>query len=177
MPSDFAERVVAGACALSPYLGNRMLAATLLRRPVVVRELMPQDLKLEIDSLTPDQAIGAARFLAAVVGKAHGRQMTPPIASAGSPNSIAIAANPSTLPTGSGPASSNSSPSTRPHTSSTAAATLSPRNSLIYFLGVSGRSFCTAAIVTFSCLMSSRSRLNTLMYTFAIHTTANHAIT
>jgi uncharacterized protein (DUF2252 family) len=76
MPADFAERVVAGACALSPYLGNRMLAATLLRRPVVVRELMPQDLKLEIDSLTCDQAIGAARFLAAVVGKAHGRQMT-----------------------------------------------------------------------------------------------------
>jgi uncharacterized protein (DUF2252 family) len=77
MPADFAERVVAGARALSPYLGNRMLAATLLRRPVVVRELMPQDLKLEIDSLTSEQAVGAARFLAAVVGKAHGRQMTP----------------------------------------------------------------------------------------------------
>ena len=77
MPANFAERVVSGARALSPYLGNRMLAATLLRRPVVVRELMPQDLKLEIDSLNGDQAIGAARFLAAVVGKAHGRQMTP----------------------------------------------------------------------------------------------------
>jgi uncharacterized protein (DUF2252 family) len=75
MSADFAERVVAGACALSPYLGQRMLAATLLRRSVVVRELMPQDLKLEIDSLTCDQAVGAARFLAAVVGKAHGRQM------------------------------------------------------------------------------------------------------
>ena len=76
MPTDFAERVVAGACALSPYLGNRMRAATLLNRPVVIRELTPQDLKLEIDSLTCEQAIGAARFLAAVVGKAHGRQMT-----------------------------------------------------------------------------------------------------
>jgi uncharacterized protein (DUF2252 family) len=75
MPVDFAERVVCGARALSPYLGNRMMAATLLRRPVVVRELMPQDLKLEIDSLTCDQAVGAARFLGAVVGKAHGRQM------------------------------------------------------------------------------------------------------
>jgi uncharacterized protein (DUF2252 family) len=75
MPTNFAERVVCGARALSPYLGNRMMAATLLRRPIVVRELMPQDLKLEIDSLTCDQAIGAARFLAAVVGKAHGRQM------------------------------------------------------------------------------------------------------
>jgi uncharacterized protein (DUF2252 family) len=52
-----------------------MMAATLLRRSVAVRELMPQDLKLEIDSLTCDQAVGAARFLAAVVGRAHGRQM------------------------------------------------------------------------------------------------------
>ena len=40
-----------------------------------MRELLPQDLKLEIDSLTRDQAIDAARFLAAVVGKAHARQM------------------------------------------------------------------------------------------------------
>ena len=75
MPQDFAQRVVQGAKALSPYLGGRMMAATLLRRSVVLRELMPQDLKLEIDTLTPDEAIGAARFLAAVVGKAHGRQM------------------------------------------------------------------------------------------------------
>jgi uncharacterized protein (DUF2252 family) len=75
MPSDFAERVVTGACALSPYLGQRMMAASLLRKPVVLRELMPQDLKLEIDALTCDQAVGAARFLAGVLGKAHGRQM------------------------------------------------------------------------------------------------------
>jgi len=75
MPKDFAERVVCGAKALSPYLGQRMMPATLLRKPVVLRELMPQDLKLEIDTLTCDQAVGAARFLAAVLGKAHGRQM------------------------------------------------------------------------------------------------------
>jgi uncharacterized protein (DUF2252 family) len=37
---------------------------------------MPQDLKLEIDTLSRDEAIGAAQFLAAVVGKAHARQMT-----------------------------------------------------------------------------------------------------
>lgn len=72
---DFAERVVAGACALSPYLGQRMMAATLLRRPVVVRELMPQDLKLEIERLTRDEAVAAAEYLATVVGKAHARQM------------------------------------------------------------------------------------------------------
>jgi len=72
---DFAVRVVTGARALSPYLGERMLAATLLRRPVVVRELAPQDLKLEIDRLTRDEAVVAAEYLAAVVGKAHARQM------------------------------------------------------------------------------------------------------
>ena len=75
---DFAARVVAGARALSPYLGERMLAATLLRRPVVLRELMPQDLKLEMERLTRDEAVGAARYLAQVVGKAHARQMDAP---------------------------------------------------------------------------------------------------
>jgi uncharacterized protein (DUF2252 family) len=74
-PEDFAQRVVAGARALSPFLGERMLPATLLRRPVVVRELMPQDLKLEMDRMTRDQAVAAARFLAGVVGRAHAGQM------------------------------------------------------------------------------------------------------
>jgi uncharacterized protein (DUF2252 family) len=46
---DFAERVVAGACNLSHFLGERMLAEQFLGRSVVVRELMPQDLKLGID--------------------------------------------------------------------------------------------------------------------------------
>ena len=72
---DFAVRVVSGARALSPYLGDRMRAATLLTRPVVVRELMPQDLKLEIERLTCDQAVAVAEYLAGVTGKAHARQM------------------------------------------------------------------------------------------------------
>ena len=72
---DYAVRVVSGARALSPYLGQRMLAATLLRRPVVLRELMPQDLKLEIESLKGDEAEAAAEYLAGVIGKAHARQM------------------------------------------------------------------------------------------------------
>jgi uncharacterized protein (DUF2252 family) len=76
MPKDFAQRVVTGACNLSPFLGERMLADKFLGRSIVVRELMPQDLKLEIDQLTRDQAVAAARYLAAVVGKAHARQMT-----------------------------------------------------------------------------------------------------
>jgi uncharacterized protein (DUF2252 family) len=75
MPRNNAVRVVEGARALSPYLGERMVAAEFLRTPVVIRELMPQDLKLELDRITCDEAVGAARFLAGVVGKAHARQM------------------------------------------------------------------------------------------------------
>jgi uncharacterized protein (DUF2252 family) len=75
MPRNNAERVVAGARALSPYLGNRMRAASLGGRQVVLRELMPQDLKLEIEQLTADEAMLVARYLAGVVGRAHGRQM------------------------------------------------------------------------------------------------------
>ncbi len=75
LPVDHAERVVAGARALSPNLGNRMAAATLSDRPVVIRELMPEDLKLEMEQFTRREASVAARYLAGVVGRAHGRQM------------------------------------------------------------------------------------------------------
>ncbi|HEV2646904.1 MAG TPA: DUF2252 family protein [Acidobacteriaceae bacterium] len=75
-PGGHAERVVTGACALSPYLGQRMLAVTMRGKPIVMRELMPQDLKFDLERLTRDEAIAAARYLAEVVGKAHGRQMT-----------------------------------------------------------------------------------------------------
>lgn len=78
MPRDNAERVVEGARHLSPHLGNRMLAARLLDRPVFVRELRPQDLKVEVHELTQGEAMGVARFLAGVVGHAHARQMDPP---------------------------------------------------------------------------------------------------
>jgi uncharacterized protein (DUF2252 family) len=74
-PRDNAERVVEGARHLAPHLGERMVAARLLDRSVFVRELLPQDLKLEIDQLTQPEAMKAARFLASVVGIAHGRQM------------------------------------------------------------------------------------------------------
>jgi uncharacterized protein (DUF2252 family) len=36
---------------------------------------MPQDLKIEIDRLTQQEAMTIARYLAGVVGRAHGRQM------------------------------------------------------------------------------------------------------
>ncbi len=75
MPRDNAQRVVAGARALSPHLGERMLAARLGDRAVVLRELMPQDLKIEVERLTQDEATALAFYLAGVVGRAHGRQM------------------------------------------------------------------------------------------------------
>ena len=70
-----AERVVSGACQLSPHLGDRMLPVSFLRKSVVLRELMPQDLKFDLDQLTQEEAVAAARFLACIVGRAHGRQM------------------------------------------------------------------------------------------------------
>lgn len=75
VPRDYAERLVTGARALSPYLGDRMVAAKFGGHSVVIRELRPQDLKFEFDQITQEQAVEAARFLAGVVGKAHARQM------------------------------------------------------------------------------------------------------
>ncbi len=76
MPHDNGMRVVEGARHLSPHLGKRMLAARMLGRAVFMRELLPQDLKLEIAALTCDEAMEVARYLAGVVGRAHGRQMS-----------------------------------------------------------------------------------------------------
>jgi len=75
MPADNAKRVVTGARHLSPYLGERMLAERLLKKPVFIRELLPQDLKLEIGQLSRQEAMDMAEFLARVVGRAHARQL------------------------------------------------------------------------------------------------------
>ncbi|MEJ0093427.1 MAG: DUF2252 family protein [Methylocella sp.] len=75
MPSDDAQRVVEGARHLSPFLGERMRADHLLGRSVFIRELLPQDLKIEISAMSHEEAKKTAGFLAAVVGKAHARQM------------------------------------------------------------------------------------------------------
>lgn len=75
MPRDNAQRVLAGARALSPGLGNRMVAVRMLERGFFIRELLPQDMKLELDELDQRQAMGVAAYLARVVGIAHARQM------------------------------------------------------------------------------------------------------
>jgi uncharacterized protein (DUF2252 family) len=76
IPRNHADRVVAGARALTPFLGERMLAAKLLKKPVVLRELRPQDLKLELETMSREEAVAAANFLAGVVGRSHARQMS-----------------------------------------------------------------------------------------------------
>jgi uncharacterized protein (DUF2252 family) len=68
-------RVVEGARHLSPHLGERMRAIQLFGRSIFIRELLPQDLKIELQTLTRAQAMNLARFLANVVGKAHARQL------------------------------------------------------------------------------------------------------
>lgn len=75
MPRDPAERVLAAAIALSPNLGERMATTQLQGHSIFVRELMPQDLKIEVEQFSQREAQKAARFLAYVVGKAHARQM------------------------------------------------------------------------------------------------------
>jgi hypothetical protein len=42
---------------------------------VFIRELLPQDLKLELETLSLDEAMSVAEFLAHVVGRGHARQM------------------------------------------------------------------------------------------------------
>jgi uncharacterized protein (DUF2252 family) len=76
MPADPAERVVAGASALAPNLGSRMIATHLLGKPVVLRELKPQDLKLELEQFSGAEGVRAAGYLAYVVGRAHARQLS-----------------------------------------------------------------------------------------------------
>ena len=39
---------------------------------------MPQDMKLEVEQLSKDEAVLMARFLAGVVGRAHAQQMDGP---------------------------------------------------------------------------------------------------
>ena len=75
MPKDNAVRVVEGARHLSPYLGKRMRATKFMDKSVIVRELLPQDLKLEIEGMDADEAKDLAFYLAYVMGRAHVRQM------------------------------------------------------------------------------------------------------
>ncbi|WP_232232493.1 DUF2252 family protein [Cupriavidus sp. amp6] len=76
LPRDNGDRVVQGAKNLSPFLGNRMVAARILGKSVVVRELLPQDLKLEVETLPASDATELAYYLGSVVGRGHAGQLS-----------------------------------------------------------------------------------------------------
>jgi uncharacterized protein (DUF2252 family) len=76
IPADHGERIVEGARNLSPYLGQRMRSGQLQGKSVFIRELLPQDLKLELEHLSAEEATKTSRYLATVVGRAHSRQMS-----------------------------------------------------------------------------------------------------
>ena len=76
IPRDNARRVIEGAIHLAPHLGKRMMEARIQGKPVFIRELRPQDLKIDLESLTQTEAMDVARYLGNVVGEAHARQMT-----------------------------------------------------------------------------------------------------
>lgn len=75
MPKDNAMRIVEGARHLSPFLGERMRATQFLDTSVFIRELLPQDLKLEIEEMGEQEVQDLAFYLAFIVGRAHVRQM------------------------------------------------------------------------------------------------------
>jgi uncharacterized protein (DUF2252 family) len=75
MPQDNAGRVVEGARQMSPGLGECMIAERFLDHGVFIRELLPQDLKLELGQISIEEAIRMSSYLAYVVGCAHARQM------------------------------------------------------------------------------------------------------
>jgi uncharacterized protein (DUF2252 family) len=75
IPKNNALRIIQGAVRLAPNLGERMLAGRIRRRSVFVRELLPQDLKIDIEHLNHDQAMAVAAYLGNVIGQAHAHQM------------------------------------------------------------------------------------------------------
>jgi uncharacterized protein (DUF2252 family) len=75
IPRDNGKRIVEGALHLAPNLGSRMLAGRIQGKSVFVRELLPQDLKIELERLDTDEAKEVARYLGNVIGRAHADQM------------------------------------------------------------------------------------------------------
>ncbi|HVI56192.1 MAG TPA: DUF2252 family protein [Luteibacter sp.] len=75
MPRDNALRVKEGALHLAPNLGQRMMAARVRGKTVFVRELRPQDLKIDLERMEATDAMDVARYLGNVVGRAHAAQL------------------------------------------------------------------------------------------------------
>jgi len=61
--------------ALITFFGRPDDGGPVSRTPGIFTGLLPQDLIFGIEHLTPEEAMKVAKFLAAVIGKAHARQM------------------------------------------------------------------------------------------------------
>ncbi len=104
MPRDNGKRVVEGARHLSPYLGNRMCAATLSERSVIVRELLPADLSSRSAASTrPRRCASRATWRTWWASPTRGRWIRAR-ARAGWRNSSGCARRPSTRRSGCGAA-------------------------------------------------------------------------
>jgi uncharacterized protein (DUF2252 family) len=75
MPRDNALRVKEGALHLAPNLGQRMMASRIQGKTVFIRELRPQDLKIDLEQMESADAMDVARYLGNVVGRAHAAQL------------------------------------------------------------------------------------------------------
>lgn len=75
LPDAPADRVLEGAKHIAPALGLRMAATHVLEHSVFVRELLPQDLKVELDEISVEDGRSVAYYLGSVVGRAHARQV------------------------------------------------------------------------------------------------------
>ena len=123
MPADQAERVVEGGRRLSPFLGDRMRAVKLMEKSVFVRELLPQDLKIEMDRVTREEAVSVAIIWPPSLARLIAGRWMARRESDGRARCCAIAPNPSTLRAGSGTASCRCWSITNALTSNIAAST------------------------------------------------------
>lgn len=81
-PKDDAERILQGTRALAPAFGARKLGAVVQGRSVIVRELMAQERKVNLDGCKRDELADLGGSFGEMLGRAHGRQLEANVARA-----------------------------------------------------------------------------------------------
>jgi hypothetical protein len=125
MPKDNSLRVIAGAKALAPYLGDRMAAGRVGEAGLVLRELTPHDLKIEVSRLPSKEPLPSLPTWARSSDSPMGGRWTNKPAPPGAMSSPSFAKTPVMRPPGFGLPSSIFSQSTRPPTSPIVASSVS----------------------------------------------------
>ncbi|GAC1394079.1 MAG: DUF2252 domain-containing protein [Polyangiales bacterium] len=75
-PRDDATRILEATRALAPAFGARKTAVVVDGKHALVRELMPQEKKADLGGLRDGELVEVARSFGALVGFAHGRQLS-----------------------------------------------------------------------------------------------------